>query len=323
MNPLPGPAQTMVDPTPSDDSSGAGELVLPAPAKINLCLRIVGRRKDGYHLLSTLMQKIDLVDEVRLRYGEGIVLRCPNSDLPEDETNLAWRAAELFRKTMGERLPMTFGVEITLHKRIPVAAGLGGGSSDAAAVLLGLDQLFGTFCTRGELIGMGVQLGADVPFFVVPEEAAWASGIGEILEPAPVLEETLVLLVNPGFSVSTRWAFETFALTVSKNIFNLNDSQNKSQLQPEQIPDLSGEREGDVWVNDLETVTVSRYPEIQTIKERLVGGGAVAAMMSGSGATVFGLFPYALYKQAEACYAALRQDYPLTYLVDARQRTEQ
>ena len=320
---MPGTAQTMAETTPPSGGIRAGELILPAPAKINLHLRIVGRREDGYHLLSTLMQKIDLADEVTLRPGEGIVLRCPDSDLPEDETNLAWRAAELFRQTVGARLSGSFGVEITLKKRIPVAAGLGGGSSDAAAVLLGLDRLFGTSCTREELIGMGVRLGADVPFFVVPEEAAWASGIGEVLEPAPVLGETLVLLVNPGFSVSTRWAFETFALTAPKNIFNLTSSQNKSRAQPGKNLDFSGEREGGYLVNDLETVTITRYPEIQTIKERLVRGGAVGAMMSGSGATVFGLFPYALRKRAEVCYADLRQDYPLTYLVDARHRAVQ
>lgn len=304
-------------------SAGARELILSAPAKINLQLRIVGRREDGYHLLSTLMQKIDLVDEVTLRPGEGIVLRCPDSDLPDDETNLAWRAAELFRQTMGARLPVTFGVEITLKKNIPVAAGLGGGSSDAAAVLLGLDRLFGTACNREELIDMGVRLGADVPFFVVPEAAAWASGIGEVLEPAPVLDETLILLVNPGFSVSTRWAFETFALTAPKNIFNLTSSQNESQPQPVENLHFFGGWEGGDLVNDLETVTITKYPEIQTIKERLVRGGAVGAMMSGSGATVFGVFPYALRKQAEACYAELRQEYPLTYLVDARHRAVQ
>ncbi|WP_457574549.1 4-(cytidine 5'-diphospho)-2-C-methyl-D-erythritol kinase [Desulfolithobacter sp.] len=313
----------MAENTPPSGWGGAGKLILPAPAKINLHLRIVGRREDGYHLLSTLMQKIDLADEVTLRPGDGIMLRCPDSDLPEDASNLAWQAAELFRQTMGARLPATFGVEITLKKNIPVAAGLGGGSSDAAAVLLGLDRLFGTSCTREELIDMGVRLGADVPFFVIPEAAAWASGIGEVLEAAPVLEETLILLVNPGFSVSTRWAFETFALTAPKNIFNLTSSQNKSQLQPVENRDSFRVRDSGDLVNDLETVTITRYPEIQTIKERLVRGGAVGAMMSGSGATVFGLFPYALRTKAEVCYADLRQDYPLTYLVDARHRAVQ
>ena len=189
---------------------------LRAPAKVNLFLEITGRRPDGYHLLATWMQKLDLEDELVIitREAEGIVLRCPGSDLPVDRRNLVYRAAELFFASLRrQEKVVAVGVEITLRKNIPEAAGLGGGSSDAGATLRGLNQLCGFPFSDDDLLAMGGRLGADVPFFVDPGGACLATGIGDLLEPAPHVGAVSFVLVNPGFPVSTKWAYENFALT--------------------------------------------------------------------------------------------------------------
>ncbi len=293
-------------------------LVLKAPAKINLTLRVTGRRADGYHTLDTLMQKLALFDRLELRpAGQGIRLACPGSGLPEDDNNLVYRAADLFFSRMGHRLAgAPQGVELVLHKAIPVAAGLGGGSSDAAATLLGMNELFRAGCTGPELAEMGLALGADVPFFVSGLAAARATGIGEVLAPAPALEGYLVLLVNPGFSVSTRWVYETLALTSTEKEFNLDSSQNNEQETSGAVPAGDQGVDSSLMVNDLERVTASRHPEIGEIKRVLLHGGAEAAMMSGSGPTVFALFPKQREALARQCRQRLDADYASVFLVE-------
>jgi 4-diphosphocytidyl-2-C-methyl-D-erythritol kinase len=304
-----------------NESTAESTVVLSAPAKINLYLKVTGRRPDGFHCLETLMQKIDLADGIILRKRSGgIKLACPGSGLPEDERNIVHRAAGLFFATLSGRLAdRQPGAEITLNKSIPVAAGLGGGSSDAGTTLLGLDQLYATSCTVDELLMMAVKLGADVPQFIVHWPAVWATGIGDELQPARSLEEWKILLVNPGMPVATGWVYEKFALTAGKNPNNLKNSQNESVTKEggrpvfTQRPILPHELE-----NDLEVVTAARYPVIHSLKERLLAGGASAAMMSGSGPTVFGLFPRSGEGRAEDCYAELKKEYGNTYLVDPR-----
>ena len=258
------------------------------PAKINLFLKVCHRRSDGYHEIETLMQKIDLVDRVRLEAGgDTIRLACPGSDLPEDEGNLAFRAARLLLAKGG----VESGVDIVLEKRIPVAAGLGGGSSDAAAVLSGVNLLFDLGLDQGELLGLGRQLGADVPFFVTGYRAAWATGIGDRLtEAAPLDDGCLLVLVNPGFHVSTRWVYESFALTTGDNPYILArdwsgpQQQNGVEKNPRQSANSLE------LFNDLEAVTVNKFPEIGDIKCELLATGAEKVLMSGSGPTVFGIF---------------------------------
>lgn len=295
-------------------------LTVSAPAKINLYLKITGRRDDGYHLLKTLMLKIGLVDELVLRRKEtGIRLTCPGSDLPVDEENIVFRAAQLFFSIMAKRLASErSGVEIVLHKAIPVAAGLGGGSSDAAATLRGLNQLFGTQCSLEELLAIAVRLGADVPQFVVGWPVVWATGIGNNLHPAATLHDFRILLVNPGIPVSTKWVYERFALTAGKNLNNLRNSQKESVTRESEIPVFAERsiRPAELE-NDLEKVTAVRYPVIDSLKERLLAGGAAAALMSGSGPSVFGLFPVSRARQAANCYEELKKDYGKTYLVDS------
>lgn len=291
-------------------------LSLQAPAKINLFLRIKGRRPDGYHLLDTLMQKISLCDEVELSLcSEGVGLECSGELVPVSKENLAVKAAELFlRVTEGRRNRSEAGVHIKLTKRIPVAAGLGGGSSDAAAILRGLNELYEFPCSAEELAALGLQLGADVPFFLIAAGAARATGIGEILEPVASLSHLSILLVNPGFSVSTRWVYQTFALTKGEELSNLIPSQkDASGVLP-----LSGPNGTmplpPTMENDLETVTVAKFPEVGSIKGILLQNGAARALMSGSGPTVFGLFTD--QQQANRCYALLRTRFVHTYMVE-------
>ncbi|MBM9536370.1 4-(cytidine 5'-diphospho)-2-C-methyl-D-erythritol kinase [Desulfobulbus alkaliphilus] len=298
-------------------------LFLSAPAKINLGLRVTGRRLDGYHTIETVMQKIGLCDELELRRGgKGIRLRCPNGTAPEDETNLVYRAADLFLRTMADRCagPLS-GVDIVLRKRIPVAAGLGGGSSDAAATLKGMQALTAVRCSEKELAAMGLRLGADVPFFLGEAPAARATGIGEILTPVAPLTNYTVVVVNPGFPVSTQWVYQTFALTVGKNKSkkkcfkkNTNNSDEKNRCCNE-FPQSA------VLRNDLESVTVVRYPEIGRLKNELRTHGAEMALMSGSGPSVFGLF--ARREDAESSYNVLRKRIKFTFMVAPLTRSEQ
>ena len=256
-------------------------LVVSAPAKVNLSLRILGKRADGYHDLNSVMQKISLADTVTLQRLEkpGIQLNCPDSGLPEDNSNLVWKAAEAFLAVVN--LQDKYGVSIILEKKIPIAAGLGGGSSDAGTVLTGLNRLFQTEVSEETLLGVAKSLGADVPFFVVPRSSVRATGIGNKMKKHRRLEDCSLLLVNPGFSVSTAWVYENFTLTRIDKDSNLSDCRKNESL---------GELYCSLY-NDLESVTIKRYPEIQTIKDAMLANGASDTLMSGSGPTVFGIFP--------------------------------
>ena len=290
------------------------EFCYQAPAKINLYLKITGRRSDGYHELETLMQKIALFDRLNftLLPQSGIRLDCGECGLPEDKNNIIFRAASLFFDFTATQQQ---GVRIVLEKNIPIAAGLGGGSSDAAAVLLALDRLCATHCSRKELADLGLQLGADVPFFVYEMSTGWATGIGEELSPATPLTDFLVVLANPGISVSTKWAYETFALTSAENIFNLYCSQkenhgNMSGVNGRDCPFTPKELK-----NDLEDVTSGKFCVIKKIKQKMLDEGALGALMSGSGPTVFGLFSKACRQEAETCCQELQKEFDQVYLV--------
>ncbi len=254
-------------------------LVVLAPAKINLTLRVIARRPDGYHELDTVMQKLDLADRISLRISgrPGVRLSCVSCELPEDESNLAFRAAAVFLQAAGKTHEL--GVELVLEKKIPIAAGLGGGSSDAGAVLVGLNRLLGEVFSEHELIDLARPLGADVPLFVTDHVAVRARGIGDLMTPVSGLQDCEVVLVNPGFSVSTAWVFGNYALTEVENYFNISCS-----------PKHSCGLECPLH-NDLEQVTLAKYPQLNEIKQTLLRLGATEVLMSGSGPTIFGLFP--------------------------------
>ena len=276
------------------------KITLPAPAKVNLSLHVVGRRDDGYHELITRMQKLDLCDWLELQPGSGdIVLNCSDNSLPVDERNLAVRAAHRFFSAYRGSGPS--GLKIRLEKRIPVAAGLGGGSSDAAAVLVGLNQLFERPFSDKELIALGRPLGADVPFFVSAAPAACATGIGDRLRPAVSCSGYCYILINPGLAVSTRWVYERLRminrLTNKSNEFRLCGSQNSVE-EHFCVEDLH---------NDLERVTEVHFPVIGQIKRKCIEFGAAGALMSGSGPTVFGLFAQEL--QAHQALQEMRREF--------------
>jgi 4-diphosphocytidyl-2-C-methyl-D-erythritol kinase len=263
-------------------TANSSSLTLKAPAKINLFLKVLHRRPDGFHEIESLMQKVALFDILHFsRQGEVISLSCPGSNIPENRENLVYKAAQAFFAASG----ITPGIHIVLEKNIPVAAGLGGGSSDAAAVLLGLNSLFGAGLELKDLTAIGLQLGADVPFFVEDCSLAVATGIGECLQKIEVIGDYWILLVNPGFAVSTKWVYENFPLTSNSNPYILARGEKRPGdfhvVFPAVVEDYG---------NDLEAVTINRYPEIEDIKKELKMAGAVTARMSGSGPTVFGLF---------------------------------
>jgi len=294
----------------------AAELTIEAPAKINLHLAVKGCRPDGYHELVSYMQKLELADILRIRLKDkGISLACSDPGLPDGEENIVWKACRLFLDETGCRQ----GVEVFLEKNIPVAAGLGGGSSDAASLLLGLDRLLKTGLKEKRLSAMAVTLGADVPFFINPTAAALATGIGDILTPCPGIEGCWVVLVNPGFPVSTKWVYDNLALTSSGNPYILapekdcpaskKSSSEDNFFRPENMA---------LFHNDLEEVTINRYPKISLIKEQLLDNGAELALMSGSGPTVFGVFRNR--QMAVAGYENFREVYGETvFLTSARQ----
>ncbi|MEK7678562.1 MAG: 4-(cytidine 5'-diphospho)-2-C-methyl-D-erythritol kinase [Deltaproteobacteria bacterium] len=263
------------------------KIILPAPAKVNLFLRILGKRKDGYHEISSLMQPVSLYDHVTVTVSEGagVTASSLNQSVPKDNENIAFKAAALFLKEAG----LDKRVNIWLDKRIPMGAGLGGGSSDAAATLKGLNTLLGAPFDNDKLKALGALIGSDVPFFIQCRPAI-ASGRGEALAKVS-LPSYHYILINPGFEVSTAWAYGNFDLTKS------NKDNNLLYSYPSHPPITQGGDGGDgvdtikgLLVNDLEAVTSARYPAIGEIKKTLKDSGAVATLMSGSGPTVFGIY---------------------------------
>ena len=239
-------------------------------------MQVTGKRADGYHDLFTLMCCISLYDTVSVEFGvDKTSVVCNSSKVPADDSNLAVIAANIFFK----KLSKNENIKILIDKKIPVAAGLGGGSSNAASILLGLNHYYGSPFSRDELISMGLAMGADVPFFIF-QKPALASGIGEKLEEYKKLDPFKVLVIYPGISVSTSDTYK-----------NLNLGLTKCKKKLRNI--FSGEQNFEVdqhLCNDLETVTASRYTDIIEAKEALLYYGARGALMSGSGPTVFGLF---------------------------------
>lgn len=266
-------------------------MTLAAPAKVNLLLRITGRRADGYHLLDMVNVPLALADELRISScvprpascvetrhfaSNGITLMCDHPDVPLNATNLCYRAAVAIREAAGRTDP----IAIHLTKRVPIGGGLGGGSSDAAAVLRALNTVWGLGWSTQRLAEVGVRLGADVPFFCY-EGPARVGGIGEHVEICEGFPRLWVLLVNPRVNISTQWAYAQYDL-------NLTVPHPHVSSLPRFI-----ERFEDVTAflaNDLETITAAHYPVIREMRQRLDAAGAAATQMSGSGATVFGLF---------------------------------
>jgi 4-diphosphocytidyl-2-C-methyl-D-erythritol kinase len=246
-----------------------------APAKINLFLRVLRKRNDGYHDIFSLMQKISLYDELIFSpRPQGIVLHCPGTDLPTNDDNIIVRAA----KSIFNYCDYQSGMEITLHKKIPMTAGLGGGSSDASTTLIALNKICSFQLKKSELVKIGAKIGADVPFFIFGNKAL-ASGIGDKLKHLRNLPQLDILLIKPPFELSTKMVYENL---------NLRLTRGKNNYSIPRFLDLSDVVHG--LHNDLESVSLEVHPGLADLKRMLLRHGALGALMSGSGPTIFGIF---------------------------------
>lgn len=280
------------------------QIRLRALAKINLGLDVVRRREDGYHEVRMIMQTINLYDQILMTKTKepGIQIQTNLFYLPVNENNLVHKAARLLMDEFG----ITQGISVDLKKRIPVAAGMAGGSSDAAAVLYGVNRMFELGLSKKQLMERGVKIGADVPYCIM-RGTALAEGIGEKLTPLPSMPRCYVLIAKPGISVSTKFVYENL---------HANDLKHHAPIDHQ----VEAIKAGDLrevarsMENVLETVTLPEYPVVAKIRDRMLEAGALNAMMSGSGPTVFGLFDNML--TARRAYDRLRDDSPakLTYL---------
>lgn len=271
------------------------EISLKALAKINLGLDVVSRREDGYHEVRMVMQTIHLYDRLEISKKEtcGIELETNLSYLPVNENNLVYRAGKLLM----DEFHIDEGVKVFLNKRIPVAAGMAGGSTDAAAMLYGMNELFELGLSRDELMERGVKIGADVPYCLM-RGTALAEGIGEKLTPLAPMVKCPVLIAKPPISVSTKFVYQNLKLdaqTVHPDIDRLI-----ADIEKKDLTSIAAD-----MGNVLETVTIPNYPVVAEVKEQMMKSGAINSLMSGSGPTVFGLFENE--KTAEQAYQEMKE----------------
>ena len=255
---------------------GAGTLALKAPAKVNLLLKVTGRRADRYHELLSIMVPIDLYDTIHIfPFRKSISLECRGAGVPADSRNLVWKACEAFFSEAG----IQSGAHIVLVKNIPVAAGLGGGSSDAAAVLTALNTIYDKPLTEERLHVVAKELGADIPFFLYRVPSI-ARGIGDILEPVRNWPQFWYVIATPPLEISTAWVYGQFKLELTQAPDNYIVKLNN----------IASHEIAQLLENDLEKVVLPRYPEVAELKNLLVDLGALGAVMSGSGPSVVGVF---------------------------------
>lgn len=276
-------------------------MIIRAYAKINIALDVVGKREDGYHLLRMIMQQIDLYDVIKMdKIEAGIELTCDKKYIPVDSRNLAYKAAELFKQTYF----VDGGVSISINKNIPVAAGLAGGSADAAAVLLGMNKLYGLNRPVKELMELSVSLGADIPY-CINGGTALCEGIGEEITSLKPFKNHILVLAKPNFGVSTKEVYK--ALDISK----INRHPNVEKIiKAMELEDLSSVCFN--MRNLLENVTLRKHQGLRKLKNQFIEAGALGSMMSGSGPTVFGFFDNML--TAQRCYDKLKKEYKEVFI---------
>jgi len=259
-------------------------LTRQSPCKVNLLLNILGKRADGFHELETVLQPVPVCDELQFkRGGQGIELTCNHPSLPVDSTNLVYRAAATLLKAARR----SEGVRIHLEKRLPLAAGLGGGSANAANTLLGLNELFSAPLNARQLEEIAAALGSDVPFFL-QNQPALATGRGEKITPldfSTALHGVFILLIHPGFGSSTAWAYQ--ALARHPEALNGRPGRAQKLVSLLQTGDLAAA--ANEFYNSLEAPALSKYPLLALFQEFLKANGAAVALMSGSGSTTFAL----------------------------------
>lgn len=256
----------------------------PSPCKVNLLLNILGRRPDGFHELETLMHPVQVCDRLTFeRGGVGVTMTCDNASLPTDSRNLVHRAATAFLQAA----QISEGVRLHLEKKIPLAAGLGGGSGNAATTLSGLNELFGNPLPPEKLHELAAALGSDVPFFLQTKPAL-ATGRGEQIQPLdffPALRGATFLLVHPGFGIATAWAYQNLARFPAA----LNGQPGRAQKLVTRLRGGDLETAGRAFYNSLEAPALEKFPLLALFQEFLRSHGADAALMSGSGSTTFAI----------------------------------
>ena len=269
--------------------------------KVNLSLDIVGKREDGYHFLEMIMQTIDLYDVVNVvKIPSGIEIRCNKSYVPTDRRNIAYRAAELFLETF----KIKSGVRIEIEKNIPISAGLAGGSTDGAAVIKAMNDLFKTNASKERLSEIGVIIGADIPFCIYGGTAL-IKGIGEEVTPLKTFENHILVLVKPNFGVSTKEVYG--AIDIKKIHKHPNTKALMEAIERNDERFISCNMK-----NVLENVTLNKHRVLKDIKNEMIKRGAEGALMSGSGPTVFGIFDDML--KAQRCYDAMKKNFNEVYL---------
>ena len=272
-----------------------------AYAKVNITLDVVGKREDGYHLLKMIMQNIDIYDVITIEKIEsGIEITCNKPYVPTDERNLAYKAAKLFKDTFN----ITSGVSINIKKNIPVAAGLAGGSTDCAAVLKIMNKLFQVNADNEKLMELGVKLGADVPY-CINGGTALCEGIGEILTPLKPFKNHIIVLVKPPFGVSTKDVYKNFDLGRVKN--HPETDKVITYMNEDNLYEVAKNMK-----NLLENVTLKKHKVISSIKSEMESLGAIKAMMSGSGPTVFAFFDDMM--KAQRCCDEMKKKYNDTFI---------
>ena len=282
---------------------------LKSRAKINLSIDVLGKREDGYHLVEMIMQTIDLFDKIKIfsLKEDTIIIESNSLDIPLDSTNIVYKAADLIKKQYN----IKEGVKIIIEKNIPIAAGMAGGSSNAAAVLVGLNQLWQLKLSENKLKELGLKLGADVPF-CIGGQTALAENIGEKLTKIDGLSENIFILVcKPELFVSTKEIYEEIDLKIiEKRPYNKLLIQLLKENKIQQIADN--------MYNVLEEVTRERYPVIEEIEKIMMENDALGSMMSGSGPTVFGL--YRNREDAENCKNKLLKKFSQVYIVKSHNK---
>lgn len=269
---------------------------LKAYGKINISLDVVGKREDGYHLLRMIMQTVDIYDELTFEpCDEGIHIACNKEGIPTDNRNLVYKAIELFKNTYG----VQGGVKVHINKNIPMEAGMAGGSTDAAAALRAMRDLYNPQVSDEELMKLGVKIGADVPYCIIGGTAL-CEGIGEVITPLRPFQGKVLLVVKPNFGVSTVGVYKSFDINEVKNHPNTEEL-----IKAMEKDDVSYVAKN--MMNLLEQVTIKNHKEIQEIKDFMLEEGSLGAMMTGSGPTVFGFFEHRA--KAESCYEKLKGKY--------------
>lgn len=274
---------------------------IKAYGKVNISLDVVGKREDGYHLLSMIMQNIDLYDEISIeKQKEGITISCNKNYVPTDSRNLAYKAASLFKETYN----IDDGVHIDIVKNIPVSAGLAGGSTDAAAVLKLMNKIFEVNASDEELMNIGLKLGADIPY-CINGGTALCEGIGEKITTLQPFKDKILVLVKPSFGVSTKEVYKSFNL-------------DRVRVHPKTDSLIEAMENDDLYYvannmkNLLENVTLRKHNILIKIKEEMNRYGAVGSMMSGSGPSVFAFFDDML--KAQRCYEKMKESYKEVFL---------